>query len=208
MNRKLLLLILVLLLVFAFGCKKEVDTDIDAPGSISESRADTTDGEAPTENASVDATENEGDNSIPIDRPDGDRDEETTSSEGTDTPEIGVRPNDEHNADNAWTTEATEPTVNTGGQTASEPEENTAATAPPENPAESDNVNSSDDFKDCTYEEYQNMSASAQQEFFAKFGSYEAFFEWYNQAKDEYEREHPDNIIDGGELDLSEIVGN
>lgn len=194
MNRKVLLLLLALILVLAPGCKKAVDADTDATDSTSESQSDFSREEASDEGMhNGEGTAAEGD-------------EDDTSPDGSETPQTGVRPNDGYDPTDPWTSEPTEPATTTEEPTTSVSEND--AKEEDEKPANSDIAEDADDFKDCTYEEYHNMSASAQQEFFAKFGSYEAFFEWYNDAKDKYKLEHPENIVDGGEIDLNEVVGN
>ncbi len=59
---------------------------------------------------------------------------------------------------------------------------------------------------DCTYEEYHNMTPETQQKFFNSFENVEAFFQWYNAAKAEYEKENG-AIQTDGEINLDEIIG-
>jgi hypothetical protein len=40
-----------------------------------------------------------------------------------------------------------------------------------------------------TFEEYNNLSAEEQEEYFNSFENVEDFFAWYNKAKQEYEEE-------------------
>lgn len=50
------------------------------------------------------------------------------------------------------------------------------------------------------YERYNAMSGTEQQAFVATFDSVEAFFEWYNAAKEEYEASRGDIEISGDEI--------
>lgn len=58
-----------------------------------------------------------------------------------------------------------------------------------------------------TYEEYEAMTGKEQVAFAKTFESNEAFFEWYNAAKEEYEQQHPTIEIDGNSVDLRELGG-
>ena len=62
--------------------------------------------------------------------------------------------------------------------------------------------------EDCTYEEYHAMTPEAQQQFFAKFESVEAFFVWYNAAKAQHEKDNAAIEIGDGEIDLGEVLGS
>ena len=47
------------------------------------------------------------------------------------------------------------------------------------------------------YERYMDMSGEEQKVFFDSFEDKQDFFNWFNAAKDEYEKAHPPVIIDG-----------
>lgn len=55
------------------------------------------------------------------------------------------------------------------------------------------------------YEQYENMSAAQQREFMESFDSVDAFFDWYNKAKDEHDAQHPDIEIGNGAVDLDKL---
>ena len=38
------------------------------------------------------------------------------------------------------------------------------------------------------------------------FDSIDAFFEWYNAAKEQHEKENPPIEVDGGAIDLDQII--
>lgn len=58
-----------------------------------------------------------------------------------------------------------------------------------------------------TYEQYNNMSGDAQQDFMESFDSIESFVAWYNAALAEYEAvSNPIEITDGV-IDLGELIG-
>lgn len=56
-----------------------------------------------------------------------------------------------------------------------------------------------------TYEEFWKMDGDAQLEYKESFESVEAFFEWYNAAKVEYDAAHPGIDAGDGEIDLGEL---
>ena len=69
--------------------------------------------------------------------------------------------------------------------------ENMPTVPAPEEPAMQDTTE---------YERYTAMSGEEQQAFVDSFGSMEAFFEWYNTAKEEYEASKKDVEISGDEI--------
>ena len=64
----------------------------------------------------------------------------------------------------------------------------------------------SGDAGEMDYESFQAMSPKGQQEYMATFDDMDAFFDWYNAAKDKYEAENPPIEIDGGSVNLDEII--
>ncbi len=60
--------------------------------------------------------------------------------------------------------------------------------------------------KDCTYEEFVNMTPTQQEACMKAYSSMEEFFKWYTKAKEEYEKEHPSIDVGDGSLDLDEIL--
>ena len=61
---------------------------------------------------------------------------------------------------------------------------------------------------EMTYEKYINMSGAEQQAFYASFADPMDFFDWHAAAKEEYEKNKGDIIIDGDtEIDLGDILG-
>lgn len=57
------------------------------------------------------------------------------------------------------------------------------------------------------YERYLNMSGDEQMDLISSFDSVEAFFEWLNNAKAEYDAANPGIEIGDGAIDLEEITG-
>lgn len=57
------------------------------------------------------------------------------------------------------------------------------------------------------YEKYQSMSAEEQMEYMNSFESVDAFFAWYNSAKEEYEAQIPVIEVGDGPIDMSEFFG-
>ncbi len=56
------------------------------------------------------------------------------------------------------------------------------------------------------YEVFQNLSALEQQEYMESFSDIDDFFEWYNMAKEEYEKANSAINVDGGTIDIGEII--
>lgn len=89
--------------------------------------------------------------------------------------------------------------VTTPEETADADESEEVSSSPPEEATSS--ANTAEEDKDATdswdepdpmeYDAYLNMSASEQEAYFLSFSSIEAFFEWYNAAKQKYQEENP-----------------
>ena len=59
-----------------------------------------------------------------------------------------------------------------------------------------------------SYTEYLALSPAEQQAYYETFEDYEAYFEWLNQAKEDYENNKDQiEIGGGGSLDLGDILG-
>lgn len=58
-----------------------------------------------------------------------------------------------------------------------------------------------------TYEEFMALSAQEQLEYIESFEDDAAFFEWYNAAKKEYDEKNSGTELDGGTVDLGDIIG-
>lgn len=85
----------------------------------------------------------------------------------------------------------TTPTANPGATSAPTPKPTATASA---------------DTKKLDYATYKAMKPSEQQAYMESFNDMDAFFDWYNAAKDKYEKENPSIEIDGGIVDLDSIV--
>ena len=53
-----------------------------------------------------------------------------------------------------------------------------------------------------TYEEYNSLSGEEQEAYFNTFPTIESFFEWYNSARDEYEKNNPAIEIGDDTIDI------
>jgi len=78
----------------------------------------------------------------------------------------------------------------------------------PENSEEIETQPESTEKELMEYERYLKMSGDEQMQLISSFGSVEAFFEWLNNAKAEYEAANPEIEIGDGAIDLEEISGN
>ncbi len=61
--------------------------------------------------------------------------------------------------------------------------------------------------KGLTYEEYNAMSPTEQRLVMESFESVEAFFAWYNAAKEKYEKDHPALDAGDGSVDIGDLLG-
>ena len=57
------------------------------------------------------------------------------------------------------------------------------------------------------YEEFTAMSPTQQRVYMESFESLDAFFEWYNAAKEVYEQAHPPIDVGDGVIDMEDIIG-
>lgn len=57
------------------------------------------------------------------------------------------------------------------------------------------------------YEEFTAMSPTQQRLYMESFESLDAFFEWYNAAKEVYEQAHPPIDVGDGVIDMEDIIG-
>ncbi|MBR3962989.1 MAG: hypothetical protein IKK14_05630 [Oscillospiraceae bacterium] len=59
---------------------------------------------------------------------------------------------------------------------------------------------------EMTYEEYMAMDGYEQEKYMKSFESIDAFFNWFNAAKDKYEEENPSIEIGDGPIDMEDIM--
>lgn len=57
------------------------------------------------------------------------------------------------------------------------------------------------------YETFMALEPAVQRAYMESFESIEAFFEWYNTAKETYEKEHPAIDVGDGVIDLGDLLG-
>lgn len=57
------------------------------------------------------------------------------------------------------------------------------------------------------YENYMEMSGEEQQKFFESYENPEDFFEWYNAAKAEYDKQNQAVVVEGGSINLEDYIG-
>ena len=85
---------------------------------------------------------------------------------------------------------------------ASDNNDNTSKDTSKDNDSKNDQGSSSKPSGLTEYEKFHAMSPAKQQEYMESFGDVDKFFRWYNKAKKEYEKAHPDIEIDGGPVEL------
>ena len=106
-------------------------------------------------------------------------------------------------------TEATEPAETTKPTEAPKPSETTPPTEAPQ-PSETTPPTETpqpETKPQSEYETFQNMSAADQQAHMESFDSMDAFFDWYNNAKAEYEAANPPIDIGNGSIDMGDLMG-
>ena len=221
MRSKLLVVILVLIMVLASGCSwnKVVETQEETMEQhikidfLDESEEDDT--KASDESDAKDESE-------------GESEEESKDSDVKDKTKIpGLEDSifDEDSEDYAGLQEPEGPqsgnrpsggqqggTGNSGQQGGStqRPSDSTGSEKPSEseketNPSDNGSEGGSEDGT-MDYESFQAMSPKDQQEYMATFDDVDAFFDWYNGAKEKHEAENPPIEIDGGSVNLDEII--
>ena len=99
----------------------------------------------------------------------------------------------------AETEEATEAVEETEAATeaATEPAKETEAPTEPE---------ATEDDGEMTYEKFMAMDAAGQQAFINSFPSMDAFFEWFNAAKEAYEASRNEVEIGDGSFDIGDLI--
>lgn len=110
-------------------------------------------------------------------------------------------------------TEATKPSEATKPAESTKPTEGTKPTETTKPTEEDDRISAElgtaempDDWELTEYEKYMAMSPEAQQEFFNSFGSVDAFFQWLQDAKAEYEANQDYIEIGGGPIDIEGVL--
>lgn len=205
MNRKILALILalaavavVLVVILCSTPGKDADETTPNVSGIVDSIFDTepvetqapVESDAPEETEEPTASATDHGNTIPTGPADPDA---GYQDPGADVPE------DTHPAQ-------TEPAVTE--PTATEP----AATEPqqtqptqPNQPTETEPVQIPDG--EIDYETFVALDPAVQREYMESFESMDAFFEWYNAAKEAYEQAHPSIDVGDGVIDLEDLFG-
>lgn len=177
MKKAVCFLLLAVMLLSLVACSNGTDQPV-------------TDGNGATENTTDTPADNATD--TPADNVTGD-----TANNGGDTPQTG-------NGETGTTPSTEDPDTPVSSDTPTTPD----------NKPETGGTNATDStpvteipekLTDCTYEDYHNMTPEVQKQFVEKFEDMAAFFDWYNAAKDKYEKEHPTIGVENGEIDISNI---
>ena len=71
----------------------------------------------------------------------------------------------------------------------------------------SGNADSNSSTAKMDYKTFADMSPSKQQAYMESFKSLDAFFDWYNDEKAKYEKEHPSIEVGNGAVDLEDVAG-
>ena len=84
------------------------------------------------------------------------------------------------------------------GSSSSKPSSGSSSSAP--------SIGDSEEDGKVTYEEFMAMDGTEQEKYMNSFGDIDAFFNWYNDAKETYEKENPSIEIGNGPIDMEEII--
>ena len=133
------------------------------------------------------------------------------STQPTETTAAPTQPTTEPAQPTEPSTQPTEPATQPTEPATQPTEPATQPTEPatqPTEPATQPTEPSEEDPLVAQYEAFQDMSPNAQMQYMESFSSVEAFFSWYNAAKDAYEKANPSIEIGGdGSVDLDQILG-
>ncbi len=102
------------------------------------------------------------------------------------------------------------PELNSGsssGSTSSRPSSGNGSSRPSSGSSSSSpTISDAEEDGEMTYEEYMAMDGNEQEKYMKSFSDIEAFFNWYNAAKDKYEKENPSIEIGDGPIDMNDII--
>ena len=113
----------------------------------------------------------------------------------------GESANDENTTDSSDASKD-DAASNDSDSSTSDNNDNTSKDTSKDNDSKNDQGSSSKPSGLTEYEKFHAMSPAKQQEYMESFGDVDKFFRWYNKAKKEYEKAHPDIEIDGGPVEL------
>lgn len=93
------------------------------------------------------------------------------------------------------------------GSSSSAPSSGSSSSAPSSGSSSSQPTTSDAELNGkMTYEEYMALDGKAQEEYMKSFPDVASFFDWYNAAKDKYEKENPSIEIGGDPIDMGAII--
>ena len=188
MVKKIILaVLLVALLIAVFALARLVDRDVDVAGEQTNEETQT----QQTEEVLLPGLEDS------FSDDEWDEEIEPTEEEATEAAE------DEETTDPAEEMDTTDPTTGKDAATTKPgtTEETTKPTQPGSGSGETTTPNKPESSK-ISYEEYESMSAAQQKDYMNSFGSVENFFDWYNNAKEEYDAKNPDIEIEDGKVEI------
>ena len=208
MNKKLMVLLLAAIMLLAVGCRNDADTkETTEPSLHLETETNPV---IPDETISGVEILDEPLNN-PFDETEDAEQETTENNSSTDnTSNSNSDGNGQSNTGNNDNTgnsggsnnggSNTEKPNQSGDETATEPK----PTEP--KPTEPGATEPEGGINYVSYEEYNNMTPAEQLAYYNQFPSMEAFVQWYNEAKAEYDKEHGAIDVGDGNIDLGDIT--
>lgn len=94
---------------------------------------------------------------------------------------------------------------NSGGSNTEKPTQPSGGNNEGTKPTEPAVMEPSSGSERVSYEEYNAMTPAEQVAYYNQFDSMEAFVQWYNEAKDAYDREHGAIDVGDGNIDLGDL---
>ena len=127
--------------------------------------------------------------------------EKTPEPQPTATPAPTAEPQNNQQSGSSASSEKSETNV----QPTATPE---ATVAPSATPAPSTTPENEFSAENMDYETYLGLTGEEQETIFKTFENPQDFFNWFNKIKEEYNENNQDIIIDGGNINLDDIIGN
>ena len=182
-----------LLVVTLFtACKKEPSVSETEPNILQDSIFDTTPVETQAQSSPTEA--------VPV---------EPTQEATQPTAAPAPGQDDVNPAEDGEVTKPTAPAVQDATEPSHPEDEDTPqpSTKPTEEPSQPSTAPTEED-KPMDYQTFHAMSGAEQQAFQQSFESLDEFFEWYNDAKEAYEKANPPIEVGGdGVIDMEDLVG-
>ena len=209
MNKKLIALLLAVIMVLSVGCGKDKggEETTDPSEAVEETTApDEIPGvqhlDEPIENPFDQQEDSE---EAPIDEPAEDNTDNSGNTGNTGNGGNSGNTGNSGNSGNTGNTGSNAGGGNSGGSNTERPTQPSGGNNEGTKPTEPAVTEPSSGSERVSYEEYNAMTPAEQVAYYNQFDSMEAFVQWYNEAKDAYDREHGAIDVGDGNIDLGDL---